>query len=96
MGRLETSIQSATLKKLRALPNSWWFKIHDFFTAGIPDILGLYQGRFIGIEIKKPGERPTPLQARIISKINKCGGIAFWIDDPKQINHYISAWLDHA
>jgi len=92
MKKLETSIQNPILKKLRKLKPSIWFKIHDFFTSGIPDIVGLYKGRFIAIEVKRPGKKPTALQYRILKIINRCGGIALWTDNTYYIDIKIKEW----
>src|SRR3990167_7357363 len=45
---------------------------------GISDIIGCTkEGRFIAIEVKKPGGRPSPEQLEFIEMVNKQGGIAF-------------------
>ncbi len=60
------------------------------FPKGISDILGCYQGRFLAIEVKKPGGRVSPDQETFIARVNEEGGIAFvaWsVDDVvKQLN----------
>lgn len=52
---------------------------------GVPDIIGLSkQGNFIGIEVKKKGNKPTVEQAQFLSYVNDSGGIgllAYSIDD---------------
>ena len=47
------------------------------YPKGISDILGVYDGRMLAIEIKKPGGRPSPEQVRFIDRINREGGIGF-------------------
>lgn len=37
-------------------------------------------GRFIGVETKAPGKKPTPRQQQCIDAINAAGGIAFYTD----------------
>lgn len=49
-----------------------------FGASGCPDRLVCYKGRFIGIEIKRPGKTPTALQRRRIIEIQAAGGIAVW------------------
>ena len=49
-------------------------------TAGIPDIICCYKGRFLGLEVKQPSGRLTELQKRTIDKINTAGGIALRVD----------------
>lgn len=45
---------------------------------GTPDIIGfLNNGKFLGIEIKKPGGIVSDDQNIFIDKINKAGGLAF-------------------
>ena len=45
---------------------------------GISDIVGCSpRGRFVAIEVKKPGGRPSPDQLDFIARIKASGGIAF-------------------
>ena len=45
--------------------------------AGTPDLVGYLapSGRFVGLEVKKPGERPTEIQKRAGEAIRAAGGI---------------------
>lgn len=52
-----------------------------FGNAGVPDILVCYQGRFIGIECKANGGKPTRLQLSNLQAIRDAGGLAFIIDE---------------
>ena len=45
--------------------------------VGVPDILGIYKGRMIGLELKAPKGVVSPAQQHFIDKINEEGGIAF-------------------
>lgn len=46
--------------------------------AGVPDILACSnQGKFIGIEVKRPGEKPKPIQQAFLDAINQLNGVAF-------------------
>lgn len=49
--------------------------------AGVSDILACIKGRFVAIEVKRPGKKPTGLQKQFIDAINLIGGIAFWADN---------------
>lgn len=42
---------------------------------GVPDLIVCYRGRFMALEVKRPGGKPTPLQAETLGKINTAGGI---------------------
>lgn len=44
------------------------------------DLLACYRGKFIAIEVKKLGGRPTALQDKVLDQIVAAGGIAFWVD----------------
>lgn len=43
---------------------------------GGSDLIGLYQGKFLGIEIKAQGKKPTPEQVNFLSFVHKNGGLA--------------------
>lgn len=45
--------------------------------AGVPDIIACLNGRFVGIEVKRPGGVISPLQQYNIDEIHKSGGVAF-------------------
>lgn len=47
------------------------------YPKGISDILGIYHGRPLAIEIKRPGGIVTPAQMKFLQEVNKEGGIAF-------------------
>jgi hypothetical protein len=49
--------------------------------SGVPDVLICHKGRFIGIECKANGNKPTALQGAHIQKINESGGIARVVDE---------------
>jgi len=46
-------------------------------TVGCPDILGIYKGKFLGIEVKTKSGKLSERQALFIESINMEGGIAF-------------------
>ena len=88
---LERDIVAAIKKYLFSLGSDVFFwKEHGgpYGTSGVPDIICCYRGRFIGMECKLPGGRLTEMQKRVISKINRAGGIARRVesvDDAKAI-----------
>ena len=49
-------------------------------TPGTPDILCCLQGRFVGIECKRPGGKLRPSQGEQIDAIRRAGGLAFVAD----------------
>lgn len=89
----ETKIVKTCLAFLRRSYPGFYFKSHGgaYQRAGLPDILGTHQGRFIGIEIKCPGQEDTltDLQKKTIDQINRAGGVAFMATSPQQIDEVL-------
>ena len=53
-----------------------------FGEAGDPDWTGVLPfGRALGLEIKRPGERPRPEQLAKLRQLNAQGGVGLWVDD---------------
>ena len=52
------------------------FKIHGGPTmmAGLPDLIGVWHGRFIAVEVKMPGNGPSKIQERVMDRIRQAGG----------------------
>lgn len=46
----------------------------EYTKAGVPDILCCCNGHFIGIEVKAPNGKPSPLQIHNLKKIDEAGG----------------------
>ena len=84
-------------KKLAQTFGGFWVKIHGglFQLAGLPDLIGCVRGRFIGIEVKKPGKRGTltERQAHILGLITKAGGLAFVTDSVADAVKRVKHWL---
>jgi hypothetical protein len=55
-----------------------WKNFGGFMGAkGVPDILGCYHGKLLGIEVKAPNGKVSPDQQIFIENINRAGGLAF-------------------
>ena len=52
-----------------------------FGNSGVPDLLVCVSGRFVGIECKANGNKPTALQLHNLNAIELAGGIALVIDE---------------
>lgn len=74
---------------LNSLPNCWYLKIWGggFMKAGIPDIVGVINGKFVAIELKAQNGVASELQKRNIRLINECGGLGF-ILYPSQFENF--------
>ena len=57
-------------------------------TAGIPDIICCYNGKFVAFEVKTPRGKLSKLQEIILQKIQNANGIAYKVtnlEDVKEI-----------
>lgn len=53
-------------------------KVPFNYMPGMSDRIGqLTDGRFLAVEVKAPGEDPTPAQRAFIDRVNAAGGVAF-------------------
>ena len=41
--------------------------------AGMPDVFALKDGQLLGIEVKRPGKKPTDIQQRMMDDLTKYG-----------------------
>ena len=50
----------------------------EHMMAGLPDIIGCYDGKFFALETKMPAKRDntSPRQVRVMNLIHQAGGIA--------------------
>lgn len=53
--------------------------------AGTPDLLVCWHGRFVGIELKAKGKKPSLLQHARMEAIRASGGHAFWADNMESV-----------
>ena len=52
-----------------------------FGNSGVPDVIAVVKGRFIGIEAKAGKNKPTALQLKNLQDIRESGGIALVINE---------------
>ena len=92
-GLREKDIQNAILEWLKWQPRafcwqngtkgSWnpttqrFHSLPKHCKRGAADILGMWDERFLAIEVKMPGKHPTEFQHIFLDEINRRGGIAF-------------------
>jgi hypothetical protein len=79
---LEKTRVANIAKALRAR-GAWVAKIHGgmYGTSGIPDLLCCFHGAFVALEVKRPGNKPTPSQAAQLEGITRAGGRALVVHD---------------
>lgn len=72
----EGKIQASVLRYLRE-HRIWHFRANaGVGPSGLPDIIAIYKGYFIGLEIKTPTGRPTELQLLMQKSIREAGAIS--------------------
>jgi hypothetical protein len=77
MKKPETRFRERFVKKLKKLPNTHFFSIQQVAIRGVPDLLGLVDGRFVALELKASSKaNVTELQKIALQKIAAAGGIA--------------------
>ena len=88
---LESVLQRKIQKYLKDnLPNAVVWKNHgnQYSVIGLPDIMCVYEGKIVCIEVKVPGNTPTKLQEITLKKLKEAGaitGIAYSIEDVQKI-----------
>ena len=80
---------------LNSIKGLFYWKEHggQFGTAGIPDLIVCYKGKFIAFECKQLGKKPTVLQAITIRKILNAKGLALIVTDIKQVKETIESLI---
>ena len=83
MARTPEGVVKAKLKKILDEMGIWHFSPFQagMGRAGIPDIIGCYNGLFVAFECKANGNKPTALQEREINAIRTAKGLAFVVDE---------------
>jgi hypothetical protein len=87
----ESDIVKAILRYLKSIPGCFAWKEHGgmYGTAGIPDVICCYHGRFYGFEAKTDTGKPTELQKATIRKILAAGGTALVVRSVDEVRAVI-------
>jgi len=86
-GPKESSITASIVRKLKAvLPHAFVWKIHGgAYSSGMPDLGCVISGRSVFFEVKRPGKKPTPLQAARIKDLQAAGAVAEVVTSPGEV-----------
>jgi hypothetical protein len=89
----EKDITTAIMRYLKTVPGCFAFKEHGgmYGTAGLPDIICCYRGRFVGFEVKTPDGRLSKLQEITIAKIKAAKGEAFKVTSVEEVQKILEA-----
>ena len=60
-----------------------------------PDRTLMYRGSVMFLEIKRRGEKPTPLQMYTLNQLRKRDFLAIWSDDLEHIKRVILTWKEY-
>lgn len=79
----ESQLQSKILQYLKTQPHTFCIKTIKTNARGTPDIIIVYRGFFIFIEVKRPDTRPraTPLQLHTMEALISAGARGFITND---------------
>jgi hypothetical protein len=69
----------------------WYLKTSGsaYQRAGVPDFVVSYNGSFGTLELKSPGERPTPPQEHELRWVSRSHGLAGWTDSMKGVQAFL-------
>jgi hypothetical protein len=83
MGGPEASLVRRVLRTVNSWPQTRAVKMHGsrFGRHGDPDIWGCRYGRMFLLEMKAPGEKPTPSQYSELRKWERAGAATEWADN---------------
>ena len=99
----EAKVLAKIMRWLKTSASSgWWVKIHGgpYQRSGIPDIIGCYCGRLVGIETKspaayrKPGHDLSALQKATLEDIKHSGGATLVTYDVEEVKAFIQKVRD--
>lgn len=91
----EKTITNQILKYLKAQPCCFVFKEHGgiYSTAGIPDIICCYKGKFVAFEVKTKKGKLSKLQEVMIERIRQAGGVAFKVTSVQEVKDILEKVL---
>lgn len=82
----EKSVEDYLKKRCRELNV---FTLKNTGMNGIPDRLLIKDNLVVFLELKRPGEKPGPLQKALIRKLRRHGVLARWADDRQKIDELL-------
>lgn len=84
--RIEARVEKALVEAARKL-GGVAIKVAPVSFVGLPDRLILLPGgRALFVEVKSPGQRPTPRQLWWLDRLQRLGFVADWIDSVEQVD----------
>ena len=90
----EARIKKEIVAYLKSLGDKcWWapYVQNGYGKNGVPDYLVCYRGRFLALEVKKEGGKPTPWQTHQIEAIAEAGGVVEVVHSARAVQGIIAA-----
>lgn len=92
-GKVKAKVKALLLEYKERYGMWEYWPVPSGFGRRTVDVLGLFLGYFFAIEVKRPGKKPTALQARELELIAQSGGTTFEISDEAGVKR-LEDWLD--
>lgn len=87
---IESDLQNDVIKFLKK-NRVYYFRFQAQSNLnGLPDIICLYKGFFLGLELKRDKGKPTELQIKKIKAINENGGISKIIKSVEEVKEILN------
>lgn len=78
----EKKVKNNVVKILKDIGAYYFYPVASGYgSSGVPDIVACVHGRFVGIECKANGGKPTALQEKNLADIMNTGGVAILVDE---------------
>lgn len=87
---LERDIEHHLVRRVRGL-GGLCLKFVSPGSAGLPDRLVLLPGGGVAfVELKRPGQRPGPLQLHMLAKLRQLGCRVAWFESKAEIDAFLA------
>jgi Holliday junction resolvase len=82
-----------TITRLLTARGAWWVKVHGsgIARAGVPDLIAIYKGRALALEVKQPGETPSRIQLYELRRAEIAGAVIAVVTTAGQVAEILDA-----
>ena len=78
----EAKVKKVVVAQLKQLGAYYFYPVTGGYgQSGVPDVVGCYEGLFVGIECKAGKNKPTPVQDSNLRQIRDAGGIDLVVNE---------------
>ena|SRR5437667_281880 len=82
-GALAVRVNSGGVRAVNARGRGRLVKFNS--EPGCSDLLACFRGRFVAVEVKRPGGRLTAAQKSFLEAVEVCGGVALVVTSVRQL-----------